>query len=81
MTAALVRVEPLGSACVPCLPATQRDPYIKLVSSMAGIVSLASAVARNTTQMLPLIATGASVCLGNKRVGGTKGVALLTQTK
>ncbi|KAF5843493.1 hypothetical protein DUNSADRAFT_14409 [Dunaliella salina] len=63
----LAHTEPLGSVCVPCLPASQREAYVKQVSSMAGIVSLASAVARNATQMLPLIATGASPVLA--RVG------------
>ena len=56
--AALAQTEPLGAACVPSLPAPQREAYVKQVASSAGIVALASAVARNTTQMLPLLAVG-----------------------
>ena len=53
--------------CVPSLPAPKREAYVKQVASSAGIVALASAVARNATQMLPLLAVGewAVVGVGN----------------
>lgn len=36
--------------------------YVQLVAGTAGVVALASAVARNATQMLPLMAMGACAC-------------------
>lgn len=80
--AALLQCEPMAGACVPMLPAPQREAYIKMVASTAGVAALASAVARNASQMLPLIAMGACVlvwCWGGEAgcvcvVGGRLGV-------
>ena len=44
--------------CVPTLPEDVRTPYLKVVSTIAGLCSLGSSVARNATQMLQMISTG-----------------------
>lgn len=52
-------VQAMGPACVPQLPETCRNTYLKVVSTIAGLCSLGSSVARNATQMLQMISTGA----------------------
>lgn len=44
--------QPLGPVCVPTLPAVQREQYTKHLLQVQGLVSLASAVARNAPAML-----------------------------
>lgn len=51
-------VQAMGPACVPQLPETCRNTYLKVVSTIAGLCSLGSSVARNATQMLQMISTG-----------------------
>jgi hypothetical protein len=56
---ALPAVQAVGSACVPALPAEQRDAYVRVLLATAGTVAVGSAVARNATQMLQQV--GAAV--------------------
>ncbi len=48
-----------ADVCVPSMEAQARAAWVKVISSTAGLVAIASAVARHTTQMLPLASTGA----------------------
>jgi predicted regulator of Ras-like GTPase activity (Roadblock/LC7/MglB family) len=58
LEAALEAAKQVGGACVPLLPAEQRDNYIRHVSSTEGLAALASAVVRNASSVLKDISDG-----------------------
>jgi hypothetical protein len=47
--------------CVPELEEEKRTAYLKVVATISGLCSLGSSVARNTTHMLHIIATGMKI--------------------
>eukprot|EP00798_Chlamydomonas_sp_ICE-L_P016839 gene16839-23119_t len=49
---AMESVTAIGGTCVPSMALEERDVYMKTVSTTAGLIALASAVARNATHML-----------------------------
>ncbi|GAX74556.1 hypothetical protein CEUSTIGMA_g2006.t1, partial [Chlamydomonas eustigma] len=55
----LIFVQAMGpDVCVPELEEEKRTAYLKVVSIISGLCSLGSSVARNTTHMLHIIASG-----------------------
>lgn len=58
LTLMMPQAEALSAACIPSLPAAERDVYVRAVAATSGLTALASAAARNATQMLPMLATG-----------------------
>ncbi|GIL92299.1 hypothetical protein Vretimale_18444 [Volvox reticuliferus] len=77
---ALERVSGLGpTACVPALPASERGPYLKAVASAAGLITLASVIARTSTTMLQLLSMGPDNSTAVGRAALPNGQALAPQ--
>ncbi|KAL4856977.1 E3 ubiquitin-protein ligase UPL1 [Chlorella vulgaris] len=58
LDAALAAARQVGGACVPLLPAQQREAYIRQVSSTEGLAALAATVVRNASSVLKDISNG-----------------------
>jgi hypothetical protein len=64
LDAALAAARQVGGACVPLLPAQQREAYIRQVSSTEGLAALAATVVRNASSVLKVCIAGPGGCSG-----------------